>query len=197
MTAIADPVGQTPRLTPDELLGLPNSRTLELVNGQPVGTDVSHLSSRTESRIVSLLERFIEHTPVAVVYTSGMIYQCFQNLAVDPNRMRRPDVSVLRLDRFRSVGDLNPGLLRIPPDLAVEVLSTHDVVSAVDEKLFEYEIGGFPLVWVVNPVRRSVTVYPFPGRPFILTGDDPITAESALPGFSCPVSDLFPPAVRV
>ena len=197
MTAVAEPVALAQRLTPDELLRLPNHRTLELVNGQPVEIEVSYLSSRTESRIVRVLEGFIEHVPVAAVFTSGMIYRCFQKLAVDPNRMRRPDVSVLRLDRFQAIGDPNPGLLRVPPDLAVEVLSTHDVIADVDEKLFEYEVGGFPLVWVVNPIRQTVTVHPFPGKPFILSADDPITAESALPGFSCKVADLFPPAASV
>ena len=199
MIVAADPIATPGPLTPDQLLSLPDSRTLELVNGQPVEIDVSRLSTRTEARIVRVLEGFVEQTPVAEVYTSGMIYRCFQNLAVDPNRMRRPDVSVLRLDRFRAIGDPNPGMLRIPPDLAVEVLSTHDVIADVDEKLFDYEIAGFPLVWVVNPVRRTVTVHPFPGKPFILTADDTITAESALPGFSCRVADLFlpPPSVGV
>ena len=181
------------RLTPDDLLQLPGSRTLELVNGQPVEIEVSYLSSRTESRIVRILEGFVERSPMAAVFTSGMIYRCFQNLAVDPGRVWRPDVSVLRLDRFRAIGDANPGQLRIPPDLAIEVLSTHDLVADVDEKLMEYEIGGFPLVWVVNPVRQTVTVHPFPGKPFILAADDTITAEAALPGFSCRVGDLFPP----
>jgi len=197
MTAVAELASPAQRLTPDELLRLPNHRTLELVNGQGVEIEVSHLSSRTESRVVRVLEGFTEQSPVAVVYTSGMIYRCFQNLAVDPDRMRRPDVSVVRMDRFRAIGDPNPGVLRIPPDLAVEVLSTHDLIADVDEKLFEYEVGGFPLVWVVNPVRRTVTVHPFPGKPSILTAEDQITAESALPGFSCRVAELFPPTVAV
>jgi Uma2 family endonuclease len=82
----------------------------------------------------------------------------------------------------------------IVPDLAVEVISTNDTVGGVNEKLHEYREAGFPLVWVVDPMSRMVTVHPHLGKPFIRTGDDELTAEDALPGFVCKVNDLFPPA---
>ena len=181
-------------LNAEQFLLDPDSRWMELVNGHAVATKpVSHASSTTESQINFVLRAFVDRNPVAYVYSSGMSYQCFQNLVDDPDRMRRPDVSVVRRERFLALNNPNPGLLRIPPVLAVEVLSTHGTHTETDEKLAEYEVGGFPLVWVVDPIRRTVTVHPFPGKPYILTADDTITAEAALPGFACKVSDLFPP----
>ena len=121
-----------------------------------------------------------------------MGYKCFQMLPEDPGRMRKPDVSVIRIERFRALPKKSPGYIPIAPDLAVEILSTNDVISEVDEKLLDYFAAGFPLIWIVNPILRTVTVYPNPGTPVILTKDHQTDAPDALPGFVCKVSDLFP-----
>ena len=72
------------------------------------------------------------------------------------------------------------------PDLAVEVISPDDTAREIATKLREYRLAGFPLVWVVEPEQRIVTVYPNPGKPFTLSEDDEIRAESALPGVRLP-----------
>jgi Uma2 family endonuclease len=182
------------RFTGDDLLQLPDNSTMELVDGQIVEKNVSLLSSRTEARITSLFTVFADQRQAAIVLPATMGYQCFQALVDDPDRMRKPDISVVKMDRYRALSDPNPGYMPIAPDLAVEVLSTNDVVRDVNEKLAEYRSAGFPLVWVVDPEARTVTVYPNPGKPFIRTEDDELTAEQALPGFVCRVNDLFPPA---
>jgi Uma2 family endonuclease len=180
------------RITPGEFLRMPNAKAMEFVDGQPLEGDMSFLSCRTATRIIRLLEAHAERVPVAVVCDSTIAYQCFQALVDDPERIRRPDVTVIRADRFASLNDPNPGVITIPPDLAVEVISTHDTYTLVERKLEEYESADFPLVWVVHPLARTVTVHPFPGKPMLLTADDEISAESVLPGFACQVSDLFP-----
>jgi Uma2 family endonuclease len=182
------------RFTADDLLRLPDNNTMELVDGQILEKNVSSLSSLTELRIALILTAFTDRTGTGVVYPATMGYQCFQSVVDDPDRMRKPDVSVIKIDRYRKLPNSNPGYMPIVPDLAVEVLSTNDTIRIVNEKLFEYRSAGFPLVWVADPDTRTVTVYPNPGKPYILTGDDEITAENALPGFVCKISDFFPPA---
>jgi Uma2 family endonuclease len=179
--------------TAEDLLRLPDNSGMELVDGRIVEKNVSFLSSKIELRIAHLFSSYTDRTSVAEILPATMGYRCFQNLLDDPDRMRKPDVSVIKIDRIKALPNPNPGYMPIPPDLAVEVLSTNDTVNDVNEKLFEYRGAGFPLVWVVDPVARTVTVYPNPGKPFIRSEDDELTAESALPGFSCRVSDLFPP----
>ena len=65
----------------------------------------------------------------------------------------------------------------------------------MSRKVQEYRAAGFPLIWVVEPDLRTITVFPNPGKPFLLSEDDDIRAEAALPGFVCKVADLFPPPV--
>jgi Uma2 family endonuclease len=48
------------------------------------------------------------------------------------------------------------------------------------------------LIWVVLPDERSVTVYRPGQEQRTLTNSDVLTGEDVLPGFSCPVSQLFP-----
>ena len=180
------------RLTAEDLLSLPNNGSMEFVNGQIVEKPVSELSALTEGEIFYVFKQFVHSNPVAKVYPQSMGYQCFQMLPDDPKRMRKPDVTAIRIERHRALPEKNPGYMPITPDLAVELISTNDLASAIAEKLIEYKLAGFPLVWVVDPILRTVTVSPNPGKPFILSEDDSIDAPNALPGFSCQVADLFP-----
>lgn len=179
-------------LTPEQFMQMGDARWMELVDGKPVEIAVSHASSTTASRVIRRLEAYVEQNPIGYVYTSEMVYRCFGRLPVDPDRMRRPDASFVRLDRFLALGDPNPGQLRIAPDLAVEVVSTHDKADEIDEKVAEYHDAGVPLVWVMYPLSRRVMVYPLAGDPAVLTVRHTLTAEPVLPEFACKVSDLFP-----
>jgi Uma2 family endonuclease len=180
------------RVTPDELLLMPDNGSMELVDGQIVKKPVSMDSSGVENFVAF---RLTAHDPtgrVSRVFPASLGYQCFQNVVDDPDRMRKPDCTVVLSSRINALPVADPGFMPIVPDLAVEVVSKNDVYEDVIRKVREYREAGFPLVWVVDPLDRTVTVYPNPGKPFILTEEDEIRAESALPGFVCRVSELFP-----
>ena len=85
--------------------------------------------------------------------------KCFPHA---PGMVRRPDVSFIR--RGRLPGDVSPdGWIKIPPDLAVEVVSPNDVVEELEEKLEDYQKAGIPLVWVIYPKRRKARVFRLDG----------------------------------
>ena len=44
---------------------------------------------------------------------------------------------------------LPKGWIKIPPDLAVEVVSPNDSSDQLEEKLADYEKVGIPLIWVI------------------------------------------------
>ena len=99
---------------------------------------------------------------------------------------------MIRNGRLRDLGNLNPGEMPIPPDLAVEVVSDNDGFNDVWGKAEEYLAAGFPLVWVLDPKHRKALVFTA-GRekPDVLAADDTIDAGDLLPGWSCKVADLF------
>jgi Uma2 family endonuclease len=84
------------------------------------------------------------------------------------------------------------------PDLAVEVLSPHDLASKkrredVLNKVRRYQAAGVRIVWVINPRAKTVEVY-HPGQlaPVkTLRMNDQLDGEDVIPNFSIPIIDLF------
>ena len=79
----------------------------------------------------------------------------------------------------------------IPPDIAVEIVSPTDVLFRVFEKALTYLSSGTQLVWVIEPVAKTVTVYRSETDIKVLTREDTLTGEDVVEDFSCPVSQLF------
>ena len=179
-------------ITPDELLRMPDNSTMELVDGQILEKQVSVESSKIEGLFYFRFQAFLLSNPVAEVFPASLGYQCFAN---SPTKVRKPDTTVVLMDRLKELDDPDPGYMPIVLDLAVEVISPNDTVYDVDEKVREYQEAGFPLIWVADPNARTVTVYPRGSRPMIYTVDDELTAEAVLPGFRCKVADFFPARV--
>lgn len=184
-------VAEQARITPEELLAMPDSSTMELVNGRIVEKNVGFESSQIEGRFFYLVQSFLDGHPIAQVCPASLGYRCF---ADDPDKVRKPDMTVIKNERFTALGDPNPGFMPLIPDLAVEVISPKDLAYEVEEKVAEYTRAGFPLLWVANPKSRTVTVYRLGQRPVVFTAADELTAEEVLPGFSCKVADFFPVA---
>ena len=106
-----------------------------------------------------------------------------------PDTVRGPDVSfrlVPRSARRQSVG-----FLQGAPDIAVEVFSPSNTHAEMRRKVAEYLAAGSQRVWVAYPASRSVSVHRADGTTITYTGDDMITDEELLPGFSLPLSDIF------
>lgn len=77
------------------------------------------------------------------------------------------------------------------PTLAVEILSPNDVIEDIREKTDDYLAVGVPLVWIIDPHWRTVTVHRLGARPRLFNTDDELTAEPHLPGFRVQVARFF------
>jgi Uma2 family endonuclease len=77
------------------------------------------------------------------------------------------------------------------PDLAVEVVSPGDSRPEVRQKVQWYLAAGCSLVWVVNPQRRTATVYRPGAEVRHLTTSGVLDGEDVLPGFRLPLADLW------
>ena len=100
----------------------------------------------------------------------------------------KPDVAFLsaaRLPEDESKGS------PIPPDFAVEVISPTDIYWRVLEKVQAYLEAGTQMVWVVESVMETVTVYRSTTDIKVFTANDTLTGEDVVPEFSCQVTQLF------
>jgi len=110
-------------------------------------------------------------------------------LARDPDTVRAPDVGFV--SRERVPDPLPKGYAEFAPDLAVEVLSPDDRPGEVLAKVADWLNAGSRLVWVVDPDQRLVRVYRADGSESLLGAHDLLVGEEVLPGFACPVADVF------
>ena len=104
------------------------------------------------------------------------------------DRIVKPDiafVSTERLPENRRQGS------PIAPDLAVEVVSPTDALYDVNEKALAYIEAGTRLVWVIEPVAKTVKVFRSERDIRLLTRDDTLLGEDVIEGFSYPVDKLF------
>jgi len=181
MSIIADKL-----YTRDEFLRMPDSVAYEFIDGHLVERNVSETSSGVAAVIMILLGIEAMRTREAKLYGSDLTYDCFQ---AEGDRMRRADVSLIRTSRLE--GHRGVGVMPIPADLVVEVLSPNDLAYDVDNKVKAYLAAGFGLVWVVNPDAKIVFVHRPDGSVSKLLGTDEITGETALPSFRCKVAEFF------
>jgi len=70
-------------------------------------------------------------------------------------------------------------------------MSPGDTLREVTEKAGRWLAAGARMVWVVNPKKRTVTVYRSPEDVFILTEQDELDGGEVVPGFRCRVSEIF------
>jgi Uma2 family endonuclease len=77
------------------------------------------------------------------------------------------------------------------PDLAVEVLSLSDRTGEVDEKITAWLTAGAQAVWVVDPKLQIVTIHQAGKRAQIRSVGEVLEGDPVVPGFSCPVAELF------
>ena len=174
--------------TPEDLLSLPDGgKGYELVDGHLVEKKMGGFASWVAGRILQMLAVFGQDVGLGWVLDSEGSYQCF---ASDARKVRKPDVSFIRRGRLPDER-IPAGHVRIPPDLAVEVVSPNDTVYEVDAKVEEHLAAGVPLVWVVNPETRVVHVYHADGTLERLGEQDELTAPDLIPDLRYPVADLF------
>jgi len=178
------------RYSPEDLLTMPGGEAYELVNGELVEKEMGAESGWIATKLATRLDLFCEREQAGDVFAGEVGYQCF---ADEPARVRKPDISFVRVGRLP--GNRIPrGHIRIAPDLAVEVVSPNDLFSEVHAKVDEYLGAGVPLVWVIEPTTRSALVYRQDGTLSLLRSPQELDGEAVLPGFRCPKAEIFPPA---
>jgi Uma2 family endonuclease len=111
-------------------------------------------------------------------------------LASDPDTVRAPDLSFVSRERLPE-GDAGIRFFAGAPDLAVEVLSPGDTRREVDEKVADWLESGARAVWVINPKRRTVSVYRSMTDVTRLSESDELDGGDVVPGFRCKVSEIF------
>ena len=178
---------------PERHLPIPTTMTLEdfLENDVPgyeyakgelipmAPTSIEH--GEISINVIRYLDRHVYEKGLGKLYTADTTFQVGE-------RLMKPDVAFIATARLGA--DRKKGS-PIPPDLAIEVISPSDVHSRIVQKAFDYLAAGTRLVWVLDPIAKAVTVYRSKSDIELLTHEATLTGEDVVPGFTCPVENLF------
>jgi len=164
-----------------------DKRFVELIDGTLVEKPMGSQESLIACLLIAALNNFVRPRRLGYVLGEAGL------LRMVIGRIRMPDVS------FISVEDLPDGRLpktpvwRLPPRLAVEVLSETNTAAEMRRKMVEYFDSGARLVWIVDPEAQTVAIYTTASeRPERVIGPEGVLDGGAvLPGFELKVADLF------
>lgn len=140
-----------PELSLDEWFALPEDTPGELVDGHLVEEEVPDY---VHELLVALLVRLLGNW---VFPQGGLVAGSEAKFAVGAGRGRKPDVTVYLPNRRRPPAR---GLIRIPPDIAVEIVSPTPRDGRRDrvEKLTDYAAFGVAWYWLLDPQLRSLEI---------------------------------------
>jgi Uma2 family endonuclease len=140
---------------------------------------------RIAMAIGTALTNYVKLRGLGVVTGAETGYQ----IGHDPDTVRAADVGFIRAERVPP--ELTLGFFDGAPDLAVEVLSPGDRAGEVLAKIQEWLIAGCRAVWLVDPVRRTVSVYDRQDRVVTASVAQEVRGGDVLPGFALPVAEIF------
>lgn len=185
------------RLTEEEFLCLPDDgRKYELVDGEAKVVPTNFEHDMIGAIIISYL---MQHAKGHGAVTTGQT-----GFRMASGNIRCPDVSFTLKERLpdgkvpRTMGDaapdfcveiISPTEFKAPPQEALS--SPSEDLADIQKKLSEYFASGARLVWHVFPETQSVVVYRSSYEKTVFTTDSTLDTGDILPGFQCPVADLF------
>lgn len=175
-------------ITADELFRMPDDGLRrELVRGEvrtmtPAGYDHGKIAMRLGARLLL----HVEENGLGDVLTAEPGFR----ISTDPDTVLVPDVAFVRRERAEEVGGTS-GFWPGAPDLVVEVISPSDTYTAVEGKVFDWLSAGCRMVIVVNPRKRTATVYRSLTDIVVLLEDAEMDGGDVVPGWRLPVRYLF------
>ncbi|HLJ82990.1 MAG TPA: Uma2 family endonuclease [Candidatus Eremiobacteraceae bacterium] len=107
----------------------------------------------------------------------------------EPRRPLVPDVAYLSYERVGYDDDEGASIPVVAPNAVVEVLSPGDAQRDVDENVRVYLASGAEVVFIVDPVQKTVEACDARGRKQF--GSDEVLTHASLAGFALPVARIF------
>jgi Uma2 family endonuclease len=175
----------TKQITVEEFEAMPLEGRWELIDGELVEMSPSaNRSGWISGRLFPRLEQFVDTHDLGWAFPPETGCILFSDRAI----VRSPDAAFVRRDRMPELSD---HFVPVAPDLAAEVLSPSDRMAEALSKVAMYLEAGVHLVWLVEPVERTVMVFRPVGSPKTLSQGDALDGGDVLPGFRIPLNDIF------
>lgn len=180
-------------MTSDDLFKLPHSKRVarwlfrgELREAKVTKRNPSH--STATATVAALLVNWLKSQPKP----RGKVYsnEAYFRIRKEPETNVGVDVALGTAEQAANTKK-KASFVEGPPILAVEVLSPNDKQQDIADAIEEYLACGTKQVWIVDPYLDTVTVHRTGHEPAQYTRSQTLTGGDDLPGFSCPVAEIF------
>jgi Uma2 family endonuclease len=175
-------------LTAEEFEALLNDgKRYELIDGElREMPPTAHWHGEVESKLVIRLGSHVEAHRLGIISCGETLFIVRRN----PDRVRAADITFIRQERVPPL-EARQHIMEVIPDLVVEILSKHDTVAEINDKIDDWLNAGVQMLWIADPFRRTVTIYQ-PGRDPVLLGERAILeGDPVVQGFRCAVAEIF------
>ena len=175
-------------LTSDDLLAMPDDgKRYELIREALVEMpSTSHEHGIVTDRFGRRMGNFIEDHDLG----HGVAADTGVNVERDPDTVRAPDYGFISYERMAEPPQ-SRGYADVIPDLVLEVVSPNDRPAEIDAKTQMWLDSGVRLVLVAYPATREVYAHHDDGSVVRYGIGDTVVGDPVLPGFACPVADIF------
>lgn len=180
-------------MTSEEMLALPDQESFErwLIDGElrerPMTLrSPTHAGTTAATTGYLLIWLLTLPKPRPKLYNGDVRFR----LTRDPETNVGSDVALATAEQAAATGR-RARFIDGAPLLAVEVLSSSDVIEEVHEKIAAYLSAKTPLVWLIDPYQCTVTVYRPGEEPEFFNRNQDLVCEQILPGFRIRVDELF------
>jgi Uma2 family endonuclease len=182
-----------PRLmTTEEFLALPeNGVERQLIRGRVKEKPLTRRNrrhSKVEANVAGLLWDWLKRQPEP--RGEVLCGEAGFRLSRNPDTTVGIDVAYIS-PQMSQANPPDVALIDGPPVLAVEILSPSDTHEDISDKVAEYLSKGVQLVWVIDPVFRTVMVYQPNMEPKSFSASQHLDGGPDLQGFRVAVSELF------
>lgn len=157
----------------------------ELIDGILVERAIGWYESRLGALLIHFIEDYLE------VHDLGFVLGADGMMRLQIGQVRIPDVAFYSWELF---SDRDPPLEKIlsaVPDLPVEILSEGNTAKEMARKRKEFFGGGAKLMWIVDPEKRTVDVYPSADQFTTLAEHDSLDGGTVLPSFALSIKAWF------
>lgn len=160
-------------------------RLYELVDGVLVEKTMGSPESLLAGLLLTYLNMFVLPRKTGFVLGPDGMWRLRAGL------VRLPDVAYFAWEDAPGGRFPRGAMIRIPPRLAVEVLSPSNTSREMDEKLHDYFTAGVQLVWFIDPATKTAQVFTSPDAVIVLDATQALDGGDVLPGFTLPLATLF------
>ena len=157
---------------------------LELVDGKIIIRGPSDIvSSEIGAEFGRLLRNWVKPRKL------GRVFESSGGFILPNSDLRVPDVSFVTASRLKQSKRYFAELV---PDIVVEIKSQSDRLKPLREKIQSFIELGAKVGILIDPDKRTVTIYTPTADPVVLTDGDMISIPELLPGWEVPVAELWP-----